>query len=223
MEEIIKNITSTETQDFPTGHSSFLSAKTLIAIVLLLIYTIASPIFEKFNFHYIHESGISMILGFLVGLIGNAVSPNESFANSLQFDDEVFFNFILPPIIFSAGYNLKKKSFFKYFFYIFMFGIVGTLVTFGVVFPLTLGANEMDFFSLTFEKMPLKFTMKELLLFSSVISATDTVAALTFVKEDQNPKLFSILFGEGVLNDAVCIVLYRIVKMFNQTTDGKIK
>jgi NhaP-type Na+/H+ or K+/H+ antiporter len=34
---------------------------------------------------------------------------------------------------------------------------------------------------------------------------------MTFIKEDQMPKLFSILFGEGVLNDAVCIVLYNIL------------
>ena len=29
------------------------------------------------------------------------------------------------------------------------------------------------------------------------------------------PKLFSILFGEGVLNDAVCIVLYNILLHFD--------
>lgn len=64
--------------------------------------------------------------------------------------------------------------------------------------------------------------MKEILLFASVISATDTVAALTFVKEEQEPKLFAILFGEGVLNDAVCIVIYRIIKEFNKKDEGNI-
>jgi len=63
--------------------------------------------------------------------------------------------------------------------------------------------------------------MKEIFLFASVISATDTVAALTFVKESSEPKLFAVLFGEGVLNDAVCIVLYRIIKTFNHIDEGK--
>ena len=58
---------------------------------------------------------------------------------------------------------------------------------------------------------------KKYLLFSSVISATDTVAALTFVSEQEEQKLFSILFGEGVINDAVCIVLYRIIKDFTNS------
>jgi NhaP-type Na+/H+ or K+/H+ antiporter len=138
----------------------------------------------------------------------------------LQFDDEIFFNFILPPIIFAAGYNLKKKSFFKYFFYISIFGVIGTIITFGIVASLTYLGNSLDFFGLTFKKIPLFFEVKEILLFASVISATDTVAALTFVKEEQEPKLFSILFGEGVLNDAVCIVLYRIIRNYSQSDAG---
>jgi len=53
------------------------------------------------------------------------------------------------------------------------------------------------------------------LLFASVISATDAVAALTFISETDEPKLYSILFGEGVINDAVCIVLYGIIQEFS--------
>jgi hypothetical protein len=64
------------------------------------------------------------------------------------------------------------------------------------------------------------FSFKEILLFASVISATDTVAALTFVKEETEPKLFAILFGEGVINDAVCIVLYKILRDFTSSNEG---
>jgi hypothetical protein len=57
------------------GSIHFLSAQTLIAILLLLVYTIASPIFEKIHFHYMHESGISMILGLLVAGIATLIKP----------------------------------------------------------------------------------------------------------------------------------------------------
>jgi len=67
---------STEVIDVNQGHINFLSAKTLIAIIILLVHTIASPIFEKFQFHYVHESGISMFLGMIVGLVSKLVSPN---------------------------------------------------------------------------------------------------------------------------------------------------
>ncbi len=42
--------------------------------------------------------------------------------------------------------------------------------------------------------------------FAAVISTTDAVS-LTFIHEDTEPKLFSILFGEGVINNAVYIVI----------------
>jgi hypothetical protein len=59
----------------PHSKGHFLSAQTLIAIILLFVYTIASPIFEKLNFHYMHESGISMILGLLVAFIATLIRP----------------------------------------------------------------------------------------------------------------------------------------------------
>jgi NhaP-type Na+/H+ or K+/H+ antiporter len=68
------------------------------------------------------------------------------------------------------------------------------------------------------EKHPilLDFTMMDALSFAAVISATDAVAALTFIHEDTEPKLFAILFGEGVVNDAVCIVIYKILTDFQR-------
>jgi hypothetical protein len=194
----------------------------------------------------------------------------------------MFFTFILPPIIFAAGYNIRRKAFFKYFLYIILYGVLGTVITFMVVAPLTYFANSYNLFHFTFyhpevlsdQELPahnvlnesvvhivnetvrilsqvvtsglniteishennilsnnttisedlsgsqLKFSIKEILLFASVISATDTVAALTFVKEETDPKLFSILFGEGVVNDAVCIVLYRILLDFTNSNEG---
>ena len=151
-----------------------------------------------------------MIVGTLIALLSRYIgNPNDSLNNFVTFDDEMFFNIVLPPIIFSAGYNLKKRAFFKYFFYIVTFGIFGTVISFGTVSALVHYSNKLNFFS------PFNLDGKLILLFSSVIASTDTVAAMTFIKEDQMPKLFSILFGEGVLNDAVCIVLYRILSNFD--------
>ena len=45
-----------------------------------------------------------------------------------------------------------------------------------------------------------------------MLCATDTVAALTIVKEKSFPTLNSILFGEGVVNDAVAILLFHAVE-----------
>ena len=243
--------------------SQDLNLVTLLAILILMIYTVSAPIFEKIHFHYMHESGLCMIIGVIVSLIAIFFDPHANFTKSINFSGEVFFTFVLPPIIFSAGYNLHRASFFKYFIYILSFGVFGTIMSFLWVAPLSLLFNYFNFFYLpksppTFSEnqknisyiitnttnlimanflqnntdnnsLPnpddsqnydyVHFTVAELLLFASVISATDTIAALTFIHEDTEPKLFAILFGEGVVNDAVCIVLYRILREF--TLSGK--
>jgi len=235
------------------GVGDDLNLVTLLTIIILMIYTVSAPIFEKIHFHYMHESGLCMIIGVIVSLIAIFFDPHTNFTKSINFSGEVFFTFVLPPIIFSAGYNLHRASFFKYFIYILSFGVFGTIMSFLWVAPLSLLFNYFNCFYLPIpsendqinilEKTNatilasfasnitnnsdnmdntvsyVHFSTAELLLFASVISATDTIAALTFIHEDTEPKLFAILFGEGVVNDAVCIVLYRILRQF--TLSGK--
>jgi predicted Zn-dependent protease len=94
--------------------------------------------------------------------------------------------------------------------------------TFDLITPIVKTESSLPVPENDYSGANIDFSLKEILLFASVISATDTVAALTFVKEDSHPKLFSILFGEGVLNDAVCIVLYRILRDFTSSNEGNI-
>ena len=298
---------------------SHLSLQVLLAIILLVLYVIAAPIFEKIHFHYMHESGVVMLLGIGITLTFKFFIPSLDFTKSLAFSDKIFFTFVLPLIIFGAGYNLKKRQFFKYFTYIFLLGVVGTLIAFTWVAPLTYFFNQFNFFYLSYSKYDfatlikrggipvdpetkqrlnisqlnltfdeketnstvmsiitnnsssflkneknilkeeenetetndkeeenkkekeednkkeedkkiidndyvdlnknpilLDFTLMDALSFAAVISATDAVAALTFIHEDTEPKLFSILFGEGVVNDAVCIVIYKILTDFQK-------
>jgi len=116
--------------------------------------------------------------------------------------------FILPPIIFAAGYNLKKTNFMKNFGYITLFGVIGTLISFGVLSFLIIFWNDL----LHEPGSSMRLLNKECLLLASVLCATDTVAALTIVKEKSFPTLNSILFGEGVVNDAVAILLFHAVE-----------
>ena len=53
----------------------------------------------------------------------------------------------------------------------------------------------------------------EALLFGALISAVDPVATLSIMGNPElhcDPLLYSLVFGESVLNDAVAIVLFRV-------------
>jgi len=43
------------------------------------------------------------------------------------------------------------------------------------------------------------------------MSSNDTVAAVGLVKEKSFPRLNSIIFGEGIVNDAVIIIMFRLI------------
>lgn len=68
--------------------------------------------------------------------------------------------------------------------------------------------------------LPLTYT--QIMLYSATICATDSVAALTLISSDQHPKLFSIVFGEGMVNDAVSIIIFQAVSQLqNPETETK--
>jgi NhaP-type Na+/H+ or K+/H+ antiporter len=53
------------------------------------------------------------------------------------------------------------------------------------------------------------------------LCATDSVAALAIVKESEYPTLNSILFGEGVVNDAVAILIFKSVEKMIESSQSK--
>jgi NhaP-type Na+/H+ or K+/H+ antiporter len=86
-------------------------------------------------------------------------------------------------MIFAGGYNLKKKDFGKNFKYILIYGLVGTITSFGVIFGLTYLINKLDWIvpfrsNSHIEQLETALIVK----YSATISATDSVAALTLIK-----------------------------------------
>ena len=86
-----------------------------------------------------------------------------------------------------------------------MLGVLGTIIS--MVF-LSFGIIYANMHFLTPE---VRLFDSECLLLAAVLCATDTVAVLTLVDGSKYAKLNSILFGEGITNDAVSILLYRSV------------
>ncbi|XP_026319609.1 sodium/hydrogen exchanger 7 isoform X6 [Hyposmocoma kahamanoa] len=165
---------------------------------------------------------------------GDAPVPNKTYAYSFRgeivnleqneidlkatFDPEIFFNIILPPIIFHAGYCLKRKYFFRNLGAILTFAMVGTALSALVIGSLMYGCVQLMPASLA-----ASFTFLDTLYFGALISPTDPLTVLAIfsqLKVDVN--LYAMIFGESVLNDAVALVLSGAIQNYEKrySNDG---
>ena len=52
------------------------------------------------------------------------------------------------------------------------------------------------------------------MLMCSLLCSSDVIAAVSLLSFDQTPDLYSIVFGEGITNDAVSIILFNTVMKY---------
>ena len=121
----------------------------------------------------------------------------------LGFDNALFFLGLLPPVIFYSGYELHPQWLFGLFYQIVGFAVVGTFVS-AVIVGIVLKIASVCHLA------PLDITFAETLTFGALVSATDPVSVIAvFTELRVDPKMFYLVFGESVLNDAVGIVLFK--------------
>ncbi|XP_033637609.1 sodium/hydrogen exchanger 7-like [Asterias rubens] len=236
----------------------------LLLFLSLLVLTILTIwLFKAHRFRFIHETGLAMIYGSIVGAIvwytadtngpehdpittdaqecdiskatssiylsleypsnksvtfqynrlgiikGGAYTVPSAFVEKVNFDPEVFFNMLLPPIIFYAGYSLKRRHFFRNLGSILTYAMVGTAISCFVV-----GGIMYSLVVLVMKRTD--FNLKDSLFFGALISATDPVTVLAVFHDLQvDVDMYILVFGESVLNDAVAIVLSRSVESYD--------
>uniref|UniRef100_A0A673BWE9 Sodium/hydrogen exchanger n=1 Tax=Sphaeramia orbicularis TaxID=375764 RepID=A0A673BWE9_9TELE len=226
----------------------------LLTFILLLTLTILTIwLFKHRRVRFLHETGLAMIYGLLVGVILRYGIPATSYHNQtppscslkegptttlllnvsgkffeytlkgeinlkeihnveqndmlrkVTFDPEVFFNILLPPIIFHAGYSLKKRHFFRNLGSIITYAFLGTAISCFVIGNLMYGVVKL---MQVVGQLTDKFYYTDCLFFGAIISATDPVTVLAIFNElHADGDLYALLFGESVMNDAVAIVL----------------
>lgn len=117
----------------------------------------------------------------------------------LSFEPHTFFLFLLPPIMFEAGFSLKSNIFFRSFLTISAYAVIATFLA-SIIFTL------IFYYGASLTKYPFFFI--ESFQFGCFISAIDPVATISIFKSLRvSEKLYMIVFGESALNDAVSIAL----------------
>lgn len=144
------------------------------------------------------------------------ISPHQGNAilEKMTFDPEIFFNVLLPPIIFHAGYSLKKRHFFQNLGSILTYAFLGTAISCVIIGLIMYGFVKAMVYAGQLKNGDFHFT--DCLFFGSLMSATDPVTVLAIFHElHVDPDLYTLLFGESVLNDAVAIVLTYSISIYS--------
>ncbi|KAM9788834.1 LOW QUALITY PROTEIN: sodium/hydrogen exchanger 6-like [Neosynchiropus ocellatus] len=241
------------------------SANLLIFIMLLTLTILTIWLFKHRRFRFLHETGLAMIYGLLVGVIlrfgvhipasmsdvvlscavnaspatllvnvsgrfyeytlkgevsrgkGHQLQDDEML-RKVTFDPEVFFNILLPPIIFHAGYSLKRRHFFRNIGSILAYAFMGTVISCFVIGLIMYGFVS---FMKVVGQLGGDFYFTDCLFFGAIVSATDPVTVLAIFNELKvDVDLYALLFGESVLNDAVAIVLSSSIVAYQPAGDN---
>ncbi|KAG7467495.1 hypothetical protein MATL_G00154120 [Megalops atlanticus] len=164
--------------------------------------------FAKIGFHVYHkitiwipESCLLISIGLIVGGIMHSVHEEPPAVLS----SNVFFLYMLPPIVLDSGYFMPTRPFFENVGTVLWFAVVGTLWN-SIGIGLSLYAIcQIEAFGVQ------DINLQENLLFASIISAVDPVAVLTVFEDiNVNEQLYIVVFGECLFNDAVTVVLYNM-------------
>ncbi|XVE62607.1 hypothetical protein DITRI_Ditri06bG0131700 [Diplodiscus trichospermus] len=187
-----------------SDHASVVSMNLFVALLCACI--VIGHLLEENK--WMNESITALVIGLCTGVVILLTSGGKS-SHLLVFSEDLFFIYLLPPIIFNAGFQVKKKQFFRNFITIMLFGAVGTLISCTVI---SLGViqffKEMDIGSLD---------IGDFLAIGAIFAATDSVCTLQVLSQDETPLLYSLVFGEGVVNDATSVVLFNAIQSFDLT------
>ncbi|CAE7656908.1 SLC9A8 [Symbiodinium pilosum] len=157
----------------------------------------------------ISESSVIILVGFLLGVIlptdgsilcwamGNVDVNTEGLVMA-----SILNLFLLPVIIFEAGWSMTHRDFINQLLTILTFAVFGTLISMLVVGLLIMQTCSIHGVC----------SARTAFTYAALISAVDPVATLaTYAHLQVDPLLNIIVFGESVVNDAVAIVLFRVL------------
>uniref|UniRef100_M8CGD1 Sodium/hydrogen exchanger 2 n=1 Tax=Aegilops tauschii TaxID=37682 RepID=M8CGD1_AEGTA len=140
-------------------------------VALMCICIIVGHLLEENR--WMNESTTALLLGLGAGTVILFASSGKN-SRLMVFSEDLFFIYLLPPIIFNAGVTRKADS--------------------SLDINCKFGLRSLTVAWLT-------------LLFSPI---PDQV-----LSQDETPFLYSLVFGEGVVNDATSVVLFNAIQNFD--------
>lgn len=188
-------------------HDSGVHSLQLLGVMLVFLFcTMIKAFLKTKDVNWLPDACAFILVGTLVGGMLRLLDSN--LVPRLSFDNDLFLQIMLPPIIFEAAISIDKKAFRRDLFPILLFAGLGTAfssiaIGWMVHRVSNLGTNGVN------------LPWLDSLVFGSLISSIDPVATLSIlagVGVSQTDTLYTLVFGESLLNDGVAIVLFEVLK-----------
>ncbi|CAI1858221.1 hypothetical protein SEUBUCD646_0B05550 [Saccharomyces eubayanus] len=192
----------------PVTEEMFSSWALCIMLFLLISALWSGYYLTQKRIRAVHETVLSIFYGMVIGLIIR-MSPGHYIQDTVTFNSTYFFNVLLPPIILNSGYELNQANFFNNMVSILIFAIPGTFIS-----AVVIGIILYIWTFLGLESIDISFA--DAMSVGATLSATDPVTILSiFNAYKVDPKLYTIIFGESLLNDAISIVMFETCQKFH--------
>ncbi|VDN13659.1 unnamed protein product, partial [Dibothriocephalus latus] len=185
----------------------------LTAMLFVLSIALIKTYYGRIRFvsELLPESMVLIVLGVCIGCIVRFASRLDIETTMWNLNPEMFFEFLLPPIVLESAYCLYNRTFGEYLGIILVYAVCGTILNFFIIGFVMYGLDVAGAMGANVPPMDIKVY----LLFASLIVAVDPVAVLaTFQDIGVDLSLYYMVFGESLLNDAVTVVLYNIMSAF---------
>eukprot|EP01083_Nonionella_stella_P270790 917166_1 len=179
----------------------------ILAIILLTYELTTRSILQRLSV-FLPAATFYIVLGILFGgFLELALQDRSEF----QFSSNLFFVFLLPPIILGAGFSVRKDIFFHNFGAILSFAFIGTFITAIIISSLVYVVGRLA--------GVYELSLANSFVLGSLLAAVDPVSTVIVLKSLRvDPELDVLITGESVLNDAVAIVINQVfVSIANHT------
>ena len=185
-------------------------------VMVLVICGFMKSMIRITGWHWIPDAGVCIIVGAVVGGILRVFSPSVV-SNSLTFDNDLFLQIMLPPIVFQAALMIDKRAFRRDIFPIL------TLAIFGTGFSAIVNGYLTYYLSSWMTgSHGASLPLLDSLLFGALMSSIDPIATLSILSSLgilQTDTMYILIFGESLLNDGVSIVLFNSLVQHLGTAD----